>query len=114
MSSSKACNLGFPRIGKLRELKFALEKHWNGETDEETLLGVAKSLRREHWQLQVKAGIGVPPSNDFSLYDHVLDIAVSVGPIPNRFHCAGGPASLQTYCAMARGTQQAPALEMTK
>ena len=114
MSSSKACNLGFPRIGKLRELKFALEKCWNGETDEETLLGVGKRLRREHWQLQVKAGIGVPPSNDFSLYDHVLDMAVSMGAIPRRFHCAGGPASLQTYFAMARGTQQAPALEMTK
>jgi 5-methyltetrahydropteroyltriglutamate--homocysteine methyltransferase len=114
MSSSKACNLGFPRIGKFRELKFALEKHWNGETDEETLLGVGKRLRREHWQLQVKAGIGVPPSNDFSLYDHVLDMAVSMGAIPRRFHCAGGPASLQTYFAMARGTQQAPALEMTK
>lgn len=114
MSSSKACNLGFPRIGKLRELKFALEKHWNGKIDGGTLLGVAKSLRREHWQLQVKAGIGVPPSNDFSLYDHVLDMAVSVGAIPRRFHCAGGPASLQTYFAMARGTQRAPALEMTK
>jgi len=114
MSSSKACNLGFPRIGKLRELKFALEKYWNGETDEETLLGVGKRLRREHWQLQVKAGIGVPPSNDFSLYDHVLDMAVSMGAIPRRFHCAGGPASLQTYFAMARGTQQAPAIEMTK
>jgi 5-methyltetrahydropteroyltriglutamate--homocysteine methyltransferase len=91
-----------------------LEKYWNGETDGDSLLGVGKSLRREHWQLQVKAGIGVPPSNDFSLYDHVLDMAVSVGAIPRRFHCAGGPASLQTYFAMARGTQQAPALEMTK
>lgn len=114
MSSSKAFNLGFPRIGKFRELKLALEKYWNGETDEETLLGVGKRLRREHWQLQVKAGIGVPPSNDFSLYDHVLDMAVSMGAIPRRFHCDGGPASLETYFAMARGTQRAPALEMTK
>jgi len=114
MSSSRAFNLGFPRIGKFRELKFALEKYWNGETDEETLLGVGKRMRREHWQLQVKAGIGVPPSNDFSLYDQVLDMAVSMGAIPRRFHCDGGPASLQTYFAMARGTQRAPALEMTK
>ncbi len=114
MSSVKACNLGFPRIGKLRELKFALEKHWNGETDGGGLLGVAKSLRKEHWQLQLNAGIGIPPSNDFSLYDHVLDMAVSVGAIPRRYHCADGHASLETYFAMARGTQQAPALEITK
>jgi 5-methyltetrahydropteroyltriglutamate--homocysteine methyltransferase len=114
MILANAGNLGFPRMGRHRELKFALEKYWNGETDEETLLGVAKSLRKEHWQLQVDAGIGFPPSNDFSLYDHVLDMAVTVGAIPRRFNCAGEPVNLQTYFAMARGTQQAPALEMTK
>jgi 5-methyltetrahydropteroyltriglutamate--homocysteine methyltransferase len=114
MSLANASNLGFPRMGRHRELKFALEKYWNGETDEDTLLRAAKSLRKEHWQLQVEAGIGVPPSNDFSLYDHVLDMAAAVGAIPRRFNCASGPASLQTYFAMARGTQQAPALEMTK
>lgn len=114
MSLANASNLGFPRMGRHRELKFALEKYWNGGTDEDTLLRTAKSLRIEHWQLQVEAGIGAPPSNDFSLYDHVLDMAVTVGAIPRRFNCASGPVSLQTYFAMARGTQQATALEMTK
>ena len=114
MILANAGNLGFPRMGRHRELKFALEKYWNGETDERTLLGVAKSLRKEHWQLQVDAGIGFPPSNDFSLYDHVLDMAATVGAIPRRFNCAQGPANLTTYFAMARGAQQASALEMTK
>jgi hypothetical protein len=53
MILTTAGNLGFPRMGRHRELKFALEKYWNGETDEATLLGVAQRLRRDHWQLQV-------------------------------------------------------------
>ena len=114
MGLASARSLGFPRMGKHRELKFALEKYWSGETDEETLLRTAKSLRKEHWQMQVEAGIGIPPSNDFSLYDHVLDMAVTVGAIPRRFNCSNGTVSLQTYFAMARGSQRAPALEMTK
>jgi 5-methyltetrahydropteroyltriglutamate--homocysteine methyltransferase len=114
MSLASARNLGFPRIGKRRELKFALEKYWAGETDEQSLLATAQALRKEHWQLQVDAGIGVPPSNDFSLYDHVLDMAVTVGAIPRRFKSLCGPVSLPTYFAMARGAQDLPALEMTK
>ena len=114
MGLASARNLGFPRMGKHRELKFALEKYWSGATDEEILLATAKNLRREHWKMQVEAGIATPPSNDFSLYDHVLDMAVTVGAIPRRFNCPNGSASLATYFAMARGSQQAPALEMTK
>ena len=114
MSVAGASNLGFPRMGKQRELKFALEKYWNGQGGEEDLLATAKKLRKEHWELQVDAGIASPPSNDFSFYDHVLDIAVSLGAIPRRFNSPSGGVSLQTYFAMARGSQQAPALEMTK
>ena len=86
MRSASACNLGFPRMGRHRELKLALEKYWSGKADEQSLLAAAKSLRKDHWQLQVEAGIGVPPSNDFSLYDHVLDMAVMVGAVPRRFN----------------------------
>ena len=114
MSLARACNLGFPRMGKHRELKFALEKYWAGEVNEQSLLATAQNLRKEHWQLQGDAGIGLPPSNDFSLYDHVLDMAVTVGAIPRRFKCSDGPVSLRTYFAMARGAKDTPALEMTK
>ena len=114
MSFAKASNLGFPRVGKHRELKFALEKFWNGTLDESSLLSVAQNLRANHWKLQNDAGIIVPPSNDFSLYDHVLDTAVTLGAVPSRFKAIGDPTSLATYFAMARGAQNATAMEMTK
>jgi 5-methyltetrahydropteroyltriglutamate--homocysteine methyltransferase len=114
MSSIAARNLGFPRMGKHRELKFALEGFWSKNLNEKTLLRTASELRRKHWQLQLNAGITVPPSNDFSLYDHVLDSAVMVGAVPARFENPEGQIGLSTYFAMARGAQNAPALEMTK
>src|SRR5258708_39341209 len=75
MSFAKASNLGFPRMGKQRELKFALEKYWKGDLDEAALLSAAQGLRADHWRLQREAGIETTPSNDFSVYDHVLDMA---------------------------------------
>ena len=114
MSLTAARNLGFPRMGQQRELKFALERFWSGEMDETTLLEAARELRARHWKLQTDAGISLPPSNDFSLYDHVLDIAVTVGAIPSRFNSVEGPVSLATYFAMARGAKDTAALEMTK
>src|SRR5690606_8894296 len=75
-------------------------------------------LQRRHWELQREAGISLIPSNDFSLYDHVLDTAVLVGAIPERFGWTGGPVPLDTYFAMARGRHGedggVPPLEMTK
>ncbi len=114
MRVNHTSNLGFPRMGQHRQLKFALEKYWRGQAGESELLTTASNLRKEHWQLQVEAGISVPPSNDFSLYDHVLDMAATLGAVPQRFGSANGPVTLSTYFAMARGSQQAPALEMTK
>ena len=114
MITNNARNLGFPRMGKRRELKFAVEKCWANPASEPELLTTAQQLRKEHWKLQIDAGVAVPPSNDFSLYDHVLDMAVTLGAIPKRFGSAGAPISLATYFAMARGAQQSPALEMTK
>ena len=72
-------NLGFPRIGRERELKWALERHWRGELDGAGLLEVARTLRSTHWRLQADRGFDRIPSGDFSLYDHVLDTAVTLG-----------------------------------
>ena len=109
----QAANLGFSRIGAHRELKFALERFWAGEWNEDQLQSVARELRQLHWKMQAQAGIQHIPSNDFSLYDHVLDTAVMLGAIPARFAALRG-SPLHTYFAMARGTQSTPAMEMTK
>ncbi|KKB76379.1 5-methyltetrahydropteroyltriglutamate--homocysteine methyltransferase [Devosia limi DSM 17137] len=109
---TRSSNLGFPRIGAHRELKKALERYWQGESDAARLLAIAAELRARHWQLQRDKGIEVIPSNDFSLYDQVLDLTAVLGAVPPRF--AGEKAGLDTYFAMARGTAAAPAMEMTK
>ena len=83
--SIAAGNLGYPRIGLHRELKFALERFWSGEWSSQELEAAARELRAARWRIQAEAGIVHIPSNDFSLYDHVLDAAVLVGAIPARF-----------------------------
>lgn len=108
----KTANLGFPRMGRRRELKFALEGYWTGKRTEKELLDVASALRREHWELQKSAGIDFIPSNDFSFYDQVLDALVLIGATPERFGC--GPVVLDQYFAMARNSCDQTAMEMTK
>ncbi|KAF1003603.1 MAG: 5-methyltetrahydropteroyltriglutamate--homocysteine methyltransferase [Luteibacter sp.] len=109
---------GFPRIGRRRELKRALESHWKGETPAAELLKVAADLRQRHWKLARDAGADGVPVNDFSLYDHVLDAAVSVDAIPSRYRALFERDALAGYFAMARGRQDNQvdlhALEMTK
>ena len=114
MSFAKAGNLGFSRMGGQRELKFALESYWAGKSEESSLLETARVLRANHWMLQQDAGIETPPSNDFSVYDQVLDMAATLGAVPSRFLHGGGPVDLKTYFAMARGSKNANAMEMTK
>ncbi|MBI1176305.1 5-methyltetrahydropteroyltriglutamate--homocysteine S-methyltransferase [bacterium] len=97
-------NLGFPRIGAKRELKRALESYWAGKSTEGQLLEAARAIRARNWLLQKSLGIDLIPSNDFSLYDHVLDTCALVGAIPERFAQGGGALKLATYFAMARGT----------
>jgi 5-methyltetrahydropteroyltriglutamate--homocysteine methyltransferase len=109
-----ATNLGFPRIGTKRELKRAVESFWAGEIGPEELESTAKRLRREHWKLQQDIGIEHIPSNDFSLYDQVLDTAAMLGAVPARFGYQGEAVDLATYFAMARGSDEVPAMEMTK
>lgn len=105
--------LGFPRIGADRELKRALERYWSGGSSVEDLEHVARDVRHGHLDMALQAGIDVIPSNDFSLYDHVLDTAVMVGAVPERFAEVGGPGR-ESYFAMARGTARVRPLEMTK
>ena len=69
-----ATNLGFPRIGDMRQLKKAVEDYWKGNSSQEALLATGKSLRAHNWKLQKDAGIEHIPSNDFSFYDQILDL----------------------------------------
>ena len=78
------------------------------------LLSDRRVLRARHWSLQQKAGIDHIPSNDFSLYDQMLDTIAMLGAVPPRFGHSGGDIPLDIYFAMARGRQDAPAMEMTK
>jgi len=96
--------LGFPRIGPRRELKTLLERYWAGGTTTSDLLDEAAALRTAAWARQHALGADWLPSNDFSLYDHVLDTSVMLGAIPERYAAADGQADLATYFAMARGT----------
>ena len=100
-----ATNLGFPRIGSHRELKRSLEAFWAGRIDAGALLATARELRTRHWRLQRDLGIEHVPSNDFSLYDHVLDTIAMVGAVPERYQWRGERVDLSTYFAMARGIQ---------
>lgn len=108
----KTANLGFPRMGRQRELKFALEGYWTGKRTEQELLDAAAALRTTHWKLQKEAGLDFIPSNDFSLYDQVLDALVLVGATPERF--GKGAVTLERYFAMARNSREQTAMEMTK
>ncbi|MBJ6752039.1 5-methyltetrahydropteroyltriglutamate--homocysteine S-methyltransferase [Geomonas anaerohicana] len=110
--------LGHPRIGIARELKKALEAYWSGASPAESLMATAQEIRTRHWSMMKQAGLDQIPCNDFSLYDHMLDMAVTVGAIPARFRSIADP--LNRYFAMARGVQDRGAgidlspLEMTK
>ncbi len=100
----KTSVIGFPRIGTLRELKFASEKYFRKEIEATDLSNVATELRKRHWQLQKTAGIDFISSNDFSFYDIVLDTAVLLGIVPERYKKLN-LTELDTYFAMARGYQ---------
>ena len=100
----KTSVIGYPRIGKDRELKFASEKFFSGEIDEADLQDVAKTIRRDDLLKQKEAGITYISSNDFSFYDNVLDTAFLFNVIPQRYKDLGLP-ELDTYFALARGYQ---------
>lgn len=108
---SKNYVVGFPRIGEQRELKVALESFWAQNTAFEEVQKVASTLKKKHWEYQKNAGISHISTNDFSLYDTMLDMAVTLGAIPARFASLTGETR---YFAMARGNKEAVAMEMTK
>lgn len=96
--------IGYPRIGSLRELKFASEKYFKNEINAIELQNIAKKLRFEHWNIQKSNGIDYIPSNDFSFYDNLLDTAVLLNVIPKRYKELN-LSPIDTYFAMARGYQ---------
>ena len=100
----KTAVIGFPRVGTLRELKFASERYFRKEVTREELLQTARELRKRHWEVQKQAGIDYISSNDFSFYDITLDTAVLLGIVPERSRKLK-LSTLDTYFAMARGYQ---------
>ena len=96
-----AHTLGFPRIGAKRELKFALESYWRGETTQAELVAVGKSLRERHWQAQRTAGVNLLPVGDFAWYDQVLGTSLLVDAVPARHR--HGDTDLDTLFRVARG-----------
>jgi len=114
-------NLGYPRIGSNRELKKASEQYWAGKITLAELLSKGRSISEQNWKLQQEAGIDLIPSNDFSYYDQILDMSLTVGAIPKRYNkvvLTKSNNELDLYFAMARGYQKdgldITAMEMTK
>jgi 5-methyltetrahydropteroyltriglutamate--homocysteine methyltransferase len=111
---AKSSILGYPRIGKHRELKKAVEAFWAGKADEDALAETAGNIRRTAWEVQRQAGIDLIPCNDFSYYDQILDAICLTGLIPKRFGHKGPSVDIRTYFSMARGAPGVAALELTK
>jgi 5-methyltetrahydropteroyltriglutamate--homocysteine methyltransferase len=108
---------GYPRIGKHRELKRALEGYWSGKLSEPDLLAAADQDKHANWSVQRQAGLDLIPVNDYSLYDQVLDASALVGAVPARYEWSGDQVDRNTYFAMARGRageHDVVAMEMTK
>jgi 5-methyltetrahydropteroyltriglutamate--homocysteine methyltransferase len=113
-AAARATVYGYPRQGQDRELKKAVEGYWKGRVTADALQDAAAELRRQAWQQLAESGIDEVPTGDFSFYDHVLDTSVMVGAVPGRHREAVAADALDGYFAMARGTQEAAPLEMTK
>ncbi|MEU7168994.1 5-methyltetrahydropteroyltriglutamate--homocysteine S-methyltransferase [Streptomyces morookaense] len=113
-AAARATVYGYPRQGRNRALKKAIEGYWQGRVTADALRETAAGLRRATWQQLAEAGLHEVPTGDFSYYDHVLDTSVMVGAIPARHRAAVEADALDGYFAMARGTQDVAPLEMTK
>jgi len=100
----KTSVIGYPRVGTLRELKFATEKYFKNTLTKQELQATALNLRERHWKDQKENGIDLISSNDFSFYDNLLDTAVLLNVVPNRYKKLELNA-LDEYFAMARGYQ---------
>ncbi|AKM32250.1 5-methyltetrahydropteroyltriglutamate--homocysteine S-methyltransferase [Pandoraea faecigallinarum] len=103
---AKTHNLGFPRIGAKRELKFGQEAYWKGQSSRDALKALGASLRLRHWQDQ--AALDLTPVGDFSFYDQVLDMSFTLGNLPARVKDFHGDV-LDNYFRVARGRSAAHA-----
>ncbi len=103
-------NLGFPRIGAKRELKFALESYWKGQSSRNELKALGAQLRQRHWQEQ--SDLDLVPVGDFAFYDQVLDMSFTLGNLPERAHEFHGDP-LDNYFRVARGRSAQGAEEHT-
>jgi 5-methyltetrahydropteroyltriglutamate--homocysteine methyltransferase len=106
--------LGFPRIGAQRELKFAQESFWRGESDDAYLRQVGAQLRQRHWQAQKDVGLSTVAVGDFAWYDQMLNTSALLGALPRRFGFDAKRLTLAQYFELARGNKAQPAMEMTK
>src|SRR5258708_19374062 len=97
----RTTTLGYPRIGRNRELKQACEAYWSGKIGEEDLHRTGAMLRRAHWQVQRDAGIDLIPVNDFSFYDQVLDSIALPGAVPKPCRWGRRLGDLDAYFAVA-------------
>ncbi|KYG32332.1 5-methyltetrahydropteroyltriglutamate--homocysteine S-methyltransferase [Alkalihalobacillus trypoxylicola] len=113
MGEIKTSSLGYPRIGENREWKKALEGYWAGKLTKDELNHQLTELRLSFLKKQQDAGLDLIPVNDFTYYDHILDLSTMFNLIPKRFEQTSGD-ELDTYYAMARGNKEAQACEMTK
>ncbi|SMG39961.1 5-methyltetrahydropteroyltriglutamate--homocysteine S-methyltransferase [Paraburkholderia susongensis] len=93
-------NLGFPRIGAKRELKFGLERYWKGESSRDELKALGAQLRERHWNDQRE--LDLAPVGDFAFYDQVLDMSFTLGNLPARVQGFHGD-TLDNYFRVARG-----------
>ncbi|MDR3186449.1 MAG: 5-methyltetrahydropteroyltriglutamate--homocysteine S-methyltransferase [Christensenellaceae bacterium] len=100
----KTSIIGYPRIGRNRELKFATESFFNNKISLDELLACAKELRTKHWLKQKESGIDYISSGDFSFYDNMLDLSIMLGIIPKRYLNLE-LNSADTYFALAKGYQ---------
>lgn len=112
----KVHNLGFPRIGSKRQLKFNLENYWAGHIDKTAFLLACQQQRQANWQLQLEAGIECLPVGDFAHYDHVLTTSLLLGVVPNRFVGDGDRLDLEFRIARGKAPSGAScaASDMTK
>ena len=108
----KVSNLGYPRLGENREWKKLIESYWAGNISQDELQAEAKALRLSFLRKQADAGLDFIPVGDFSLYDHILDLSVQFGVIPNRF--AKEEINLDLFFAIARGNKENVASSMKK
>ncbi len=111
--------LGFPRIGKKRELKKTIEAYWRQEASEADLQQTAAQIREQNWRWQQEANLAYVTVGDFSFYDNILDLSVALNNVPSRYRdLVDGSNVLDTQFIMARGCTaggvEAPACALTK